>query len=178
MEGMRWVAGSMAAALALVGCKGADSGQIAAAAITVGAAVAAAAINRAATDECWGNCTHGTMCDPESGQCIPIPEIPGRQSQGEQRWYPCDPLRFECGPSEWLVCDAQGCEWYRCDESIEICEPRPAPGCVEGGECEVLLAERPAPAATPVVDPCRGLCLTGERCVVREGVADCVVAGE
>ncbi|MBW2529779.1 MAG: hypothetical protein JRI23_36720 [Deltaproteobacteria bacterium] len=172
---MRWWAWLLAASLASFGCKSADSGQIAAAAITVGAAVAAAAINRAATDECWGSCTHGTMCDPDSGQCVPIPEIPGRQSQGQDRWYPCDPTRFECGPNEWLVCDDAGCEWYHCDESIEICDPRPAPGCNEGADCELLLAEqRAAPPAGVSVDPCRGLCLGGERCVVRDGVADCV----
>ena len=170
----------MVASVALLGCGGADTGQVAAAAITVGAAVAAAAINRAATDECWGSCTHGTMCDPESGQCIPIPEVSGRQSREQDRWYPCDPTRFKCGPNEWLVCDSAGCEWYRCDESIEICEPRPAPGCVEGTDCqEVLLAERASsPAASPAGDPCRGLCLSGEQCLVREGVADCVSAGE
>jgi hypothetical protein len=49
--------------LGLLGCKSVDGGQAAAAAIAVGAAVAAAAIDRAATDDCWGNCPPGTYCN-------------------------------------------------------------------------------------------------------------------
>lgn len=175
---MRWLAIPLAAVLALAGCKGADTGQIAAAAITVGAAVAAAAIHRAATDECWGNCSHGTMCDPASGRCVPIPETPGRVPLGEERWYPCDPARFECGPDEWLVCDEGGCAWYRCDEALELCNLRPPTSCEQGGPCEQRLAGAVMLPAPPAIDPCRGLCLAGEQCVVQDRVADCVTASE
>ena len=180
---MRWLTAALIASLAVAGCKSASSGQVAAAAISVGAAVAAAAINREITDECWGNCTHGTMCDRESGRCVPVPEL-ARGHDDRTRWYPCEPTQFQCQPNEWLVCDEVQCEWYQCDESIEVCEPRLAPACSTPEECEVLLAHGPAPAARPPFaerassDPCRGLCLTGERCVVQDGVADCLATPE
>lgn len=58
---------------ATVACKGVDGGQVAAAAITTGLAVAAAGVNRAATGGCWADCPIGTECDEESGACVPLP---------------------------------------------------------------------------------------------------------
>jgi hypothetical protein len=69
----------------LLACSGASPGanQAAAAGITAGLAVAAAAINRAATDECWGSCSHGFGCDRVRGICVPIDELEGPEAEGQ-----------------------------------------------------------------------------------------------
>jgi hypothetical protein len=66
---------SVAALCALTfGCGSSSKQQIAAAVITAGAAAALAAVNRAATAECWGQCDNGLICDSQSGLCIEPPE--------------------------------------------------------------------------------------------------------
>ncbi len=59
------------------GCSGASqsTNNYAAAGVTAGIAVAAAAINRAATDECWGSCSNGYVCDRAEGVCVPAGEL-------------------------------------------------------------------------------------------------------
>ena len=59
--------------LCLSGCKSADAPVAKAAAIAVGAAVVAAAIDRAAPGDCWGSCRPGTYCDSSSGLCVAAP---------------------------------------------------------------------------------------------------------
>ena len=113
---------AIASLLALPACK--SAGQVAAAAITVGAAVAAAAIDHAASKSCWGACRVGEMCDRSSGLCVPLDELSPVSDDDEARWYACDPEQFQCEPDEWLMCDAEGCVWYRCDEASDWCEPR------------------------------------------------------
>lgn len=135
---------SLALAVACTSACGADAGsKVAGAAITAGAAVAIAGVNRAATGGCWADCRPGTHCDKESGTCVRIP------------------CGGSCGPAE------------RCSpvEGEERCVPR--------ASSEAEASARPAAPAegadAGAADPCRGLCLAGERCVVLDGgVADCV----
>jgi hypothetical protein len=63
--------------LSALGCSGASPATNTAvgAAVTTGIAVAAAAANRAATDECWGNCLNGFVCDKARGVCVPAGEL-------------------------------------------------------------------------------------------------------
>lgn len=44
--------------------------QAAGVAFGSGFALAAAAVNRAANDDCWGSCRPGTVCDKASGLCV------------------------------------------------------------------------------------------------------------
>jgi hypothetical protein len=44
-----------------------------AAAVMAGTGVAAVAVNRSVTGDCWGNCLGKTMCERDSGLCIPRP---------------------------------------------------------------------------------------------------------
>jgi hypothetical protein len=75
------------AAVAAMGCGSGAGAQIAGAAITTGVAVAAAAVNRAATKDCWAMCPQGKRCDRASGLCVPVPErpvgLPGAPGAGE-----------------------------------------------------------------------------------------------
>ena len=61
--------------LLLAGCGPDLARNVAGAAVTTGVAVAAAAVNRAATDECWGQCSNGYRCDTGRGICVPEDEI-------------------------------------------------------------------------------------------------------
>jgi len=134
---------------------GSDAGsKLAAAAITTGAAVAAAAVNRAITGECWAACPNGYGCDEATGKCVQL------SCYGD---CPPDSRCIRRGGREECV------RGYR--DVI-----------ANGGDTEIP----PAPedmgdagaAATPLVepDPCRGLCLSNERCEVSDaGVADCVM---
>jgi hypothetical protein len=70
--------------LLLVALASCSKEQAIGAAVTTGVAVAAAAVNRAATKECWGTCTHGYICDPDSGECVPPDELePPAGPEGE-----------------------------------------------------------------------------------------------
>lgn len=178
-QGMRALAMALVVALGGSACKSVDAGQVAAAAITVSAAVAAAAINRAATDECWGRCPAGSMCDGDSGLCVPLDEYVADERRGDARWYACDPDRFRCEADEWLVCDEAQCDWYRCVGDEEDCDLSREASCSAGESCAAELQGRvassgPTRPLAPLADPCRGLCVSGEQCVVRGGVADCV----
>jgi hypothetical protein len=44
-----------------------------AAAVMAGTGVVATGINRSVTGDCWGNCLGKTMCERDSGLCIPRP---------------------------------------------------------------------------------------------------------
>jgi hypothetical protein len=44
-----------------------------AAAVMAGTGVAAAGVNRSVTGDCWGSCQGHTMCERDSGLCVPIP---------------------------------------------------------------------------------------------------------
>lgn len=168
------------------GCDSPAANQAAAAAITVGAAVAAAAINRAATDECWGNCPPGTFCDEASGLCVaPAEDLSYAEPESTAQWVECDRDRYLCAKGMWLRCE-DPCEWVMCEprgatgtgEPRRCCEQRCAwMYCPEDGHpCKVLEREPPLreAVASADADPCRGLCVAGEQCVVQGGVADCV----
>jgi hypothetical protein len=58
-------------ALAAAACRSSGAyGTATNAAIGTGLAVGAAAINRAATHECWAACRPGTVCDKATGLCV------------------------------------------------------------------------------------------------------------
>ena len=137
---------------ALAGClllvSSCSSGSdVAAAVVGAGAAVAVAGVNRAVTGECWASCPPGKQCDEDSGTCVDLP------------------CRGEC-PPETYCARVHGEE--RCIQHLEDHGPGApsatgapgAPGAPGAGGEEV--------------DPCRGLCLPGERCEMKGGVADCV----
>jgi hypothetical protein len=174
--------------LCLPSCGGVDPGKAAAVAIGVGAAVAAAAIERAATGDCWGSCRPGTYCDSSSGLCVSLPPNESVAAEPEAEWIACDHQAYQCLADLWLRC-ALPCEWVMCKgqqsgqgEPRRCCEQR----CEwlicpeDGTPCQALGREPPKRDALAVgaLDPCRGLCLQGERCVVRDGVADCLAAGK
>ena len=177
---------ALGALVGVLGCKSVDAGQLAAAAITVGAAVAAAAINRAATDECWGSCAPGSYCDGASGLCVAYREGDPAPEEPSADWAPCDHSRFICTPTLWLRCQ-QPCEWVLCEPRSSDTSGAPRRCCEQrcewmqcpddGSRCTALGHEPPRRdrLASPAVDPCRGLCVGRESCVVQDGVADCVV---
>lgn len=72
------------AALALassVACGSSPSrNDYAGAAIALGFGVAGAGVHRAATGGCYAQCTHGLVCDRESGQCVPYESLAGRRA--------------------------------------------------------------------------------------------------
>ncbi|MCC6527197.1 MAG: hypothetical protein IT373_31400, partial [Polyangiaceae bacterium] len=136
------------AASAGTGC-GASARDYAAAAITAGVAIAAAAVNRAATDECWGNCGRGELCDPVSGLCVPAPP---------------EGVGLDHDPCAAAGVGGEGGSRPACEADPE---GAPAPEAVGP-------LDRGAPVDGTLADPCRGLCFTGERCTVESGRADCV----
>ena len=157
---MRWARGTAVTALAgaiAASCGGSGKDYLGAA-ITAGVAVAAAAVNRAATDECWGSCGHGELCDAQTGLCVKAP-----------------PEGITMAPAPVSAVD--------CDPELDpACEP------VDARAPGPAASAAPAPVGIPplatahgvdetLTDPCRGLCLSGERCVTENGVADCVAAG-
>ncbi len=170
--------------LCLAGCHGTEVPKAALAAATLGVAVAAAAIDRAANGDCWGSCPPGTYCDSSSGLCVQPAEGQAVASEREPDadWIECDRQRYQCQANLWLRCELP-CEWVMCESHEQGTEPR---RCCEqrcewlvcpddGRPCRQLGQEPPRRAALALEgsDPCRGLCLRGERCVVRDGVADC-----
>lgn len=65
----------------LGGCGGpGQKAQYASAAVTAGLGVAAAAVNRAATKECWAMCRPETVCDHASGLCVPVEKAAKKQA--------------------------------------------------------------------------------------------------
>ncbi|MBI4954511.1 MAG: hypothetical protein HY908_20975 [Myxococcales bacterium] len=134
------------------GC-GASARDYAAAAITAGVAIAAAAVNRAATDECWGNCGRGELCDPVSGLCVPAPP---------------EGVVLDHDPCATAGVGGEGGSARECEAGPEDAPAR-APETVGP-------VDRGAPVDGTLADPCRGLCFAGERCTVENGRADCVPA--
>jgi hypothetical protein len=88
----------------LMACTGQQNKVNAAnAAITAGAAVAAAAITREAFGDCWGYyCPTGLVCDKDSGLCVEPPELaaaPTPQTEDERQAAGCvqeDDGRWVC----------------------------------------------------------------------------------
>jgi len=131
--------------LAAGACGGSSSQKAAGAALTLGMGVAAAAINRAATGDCWATCPTGTQCDKASGTCVPLP------------------CRNACPADSRCIVS----------EGRETCV-RSGPRDIAGEEIPPA-PESDIAAADAGPDPCRGLCLRRERCTVNKGgVADCV----
>lgn len=117
--------------------------------VVTGLAVAAAGINRAVTGECWATCPTGMRCDKAAGTCVALP-CGGR----------C-PADAHCAVIEGKETCVHGARDVAA-QGQEILpvkdEPRGAASATQGG------AE----------DPCKGLCFSGEQCVEKGGVADCV----
>ena len=105
--------------------------QAIAAGATAAIAVAAAAAHRAATDYCWGNCSHGYVCDRKTGECVLPEELEDDPAAASSAAYdgsciqeddgrtvcpddpptpasaaPADPCRGLCAESEQCVLDA------------------------------------------------------------------------
>jgi hypothetical protein len=136
----------------------------------------------------------------------PDEQLAAPPEENEVEWVECDAAEFECAANQWLRCEKrcewvmcgpddaapssddpqrccrQPCAWVDCYEDGRPCEPaaktpsRRAPAVRATGAPHG--AERATTNAGPAntADPCRGLCLAGERCVVRDAVADCVAA--
>ena len=72
MGARAWGLVAVGGALALAFACGGTNDYLGAA-VTAGAAVAAAGVNRAATGDCWAQCRNGMMCDRDSGTCVAVP---------------------------------------------------------------------------------------------------------
>jgi hypothetical protein len=81
------VAGLGLAVSLACGCR-TPPGQVAAAGITTGSALALAAANRAVTNDCWASCDHGYVCDRERGVCVLPSElkVPSRPMGDPDDW--------------------------------------------------------------------------------------------
>ena len=68
---MRWQRLLIALVLPLApaSCSETNKQNYARAAVATGAMIAAVGINRAITDDCWGRCSAGYLCNEESGLC-------------------------------------------------------------------------------------------------------------
>lgn len=140
---MRIVGVALSVALLLPACGG-DASKYASAAVTAGIAVAAAGVNRAATDACWADCPPGTACNEETGACEALP------------------CRNAC-PADGRCKIVDGKETCVRGEVQDVAAREEGGG---GGP------DAGAPAAGGE-DPCRGLCFRNERCVTRNNVAEC-----
>jgi hypothetical protein len=89
------------------GCR-TTQGQVVAAGISTGAAVALAAANRALTHECWASCDHGYVCDHETGVCVLPSELKV-------------PDRPQADPDDW----SDGC--IEEDDGTRLCPDGPPP---------------------------------------------------
>jgi hypothetical protein len=65
---------SLALSLALAGpaCSSQNKSNYALAGVAIAAAVTEAAVQRAVTGSCWGQCEYGTRCDEKAGLCVPV----------------------------------------------------------------------------------------------------------
>jgi hypothetical protein len=68
------VLSSSVLALALLACSGGSSNNYVGAARAAAFGVGAAAVHRAATGYCWGDCVAGTVCNRDTGLCERAPE--------------------------------------------------------------------------------------------------------
>jgi hypothetical protein len=68
------------------------------AAIGTGLAVAAAAVNRAATHECWAACRPGTVCDKTTGLCVEPGHRSGPSSAAASAATGAQPLTLTAEP--------------------------------------------------------------------------------
>jgi hypothetical protein len=86
-------------ALAPLACYSAPGSSATNVAIGTGMAVAAAAINRAATKECWAACRPGLVCDHGSGLCVE----PGSAREPVGRRHPLEPVNANAAGREYEV---------------------------------------------------------------------------
>ena len=113
------------------------------AAIVVAANIAAAVALRAATGSCYATCAYGTECDRRTGVCKPVRP----EAQAE-----VDPCAEECAQAE--IDAAAGMP------------PRPD----SATQCRCKAPPREPASAS---DPCGGMCLSDEKCVMRHGDLGC-----
>jgi hypothetical protein len=79
------------------------------------------------------------------------------------------------------ICDRQTgmCELPPETEEVRAMSARQDAGCIEEDDGRIVCPDDPAlETSAPPADPCQGLCVGEERCVVREGVADCLAGPE
>lgn len=86
-------------ALAPLACYGAPGSSATNVAIGTGMAVAAAAVNRAATKECWAACRPGLVCDHDSGLCVEA----GSAKASFPRTHPLEPINANAAGREYEV---------------------------------------------------------------------------
>ncbi len=68
----RAVAVSCGLVLLVGACSSQNKTNYAHAGVAIAAAVTEAAIQRAVTDSCWGQCEYGTRCVEKTGLCVPV----------------------------------------------------------------------------------------------------------
>ncbi len=91
---VRLISRLLSSALLVSAC-GCSTHEAVAATATVSGAVAFAALNRAATGDCWGRCSNGYVCNHESGLCEP-----GECNPSCTAGYQCSvvPAGYACTP--------------------------------------------------------------------------------
>jgi hypothetical protein len=132
------VISSFGLALALVACSAGNTSNYVGAARAAAFGVGAAAVHRAATGYCWGDCVAGTFCNRDTGLCERAPEeqetLPPRPgpsvSAGAELNEPtvapassCDHL---CRSDETCVLDPRGDVTCEPKAGVEV-PPLPAP---------------------------------------------------
>ncbi len=113
------------------------------AAIVAAANVAAAVALHEATGSCYATCAYGTQCDHKSGTCIPI------RPEAQVEVDPC----------------AEECAQFEIDRAAGM-PPRPE----SATQCRCTAPPREPESAS---DPCGGMCMKGEKCVMRNGDLGC-----
>jgi len=141
----RWVVTYLCAGACLAAGCGTPKGQVAAAGITAGAAVALAAANRAVTNDCWASCDHGYVCDREAGVCVLPSELK----------VPTRPMGDPDDGYDGCIEEDDGTRL--CPEDAVPMAPPTEPG-----------NDRPAPPAEPIPVPCDG----GTDCNAADGGLD------
>jgi hypothetical protein len=87
-------------ALTPLACYSAPGSSATNVAIGTGMAVAAAAINRAATKDCWAACRPGLVCDHGSGLCVEAGSV---QASSFAREHPLEPINANLAGREYEV---------------------------------------------------------------------------
>jgi hypothetical protein len=67
------IVGSIACAWLTAACVLGGVGPVVGSTVLAGSSVAAVGMHRQVTGDCWGACQIGTMCDRDSGLCVPKP---------------------------------------------------------------------------------------------------------
>lgn len=111
--------------------------KYASAGIAAGIAVAAAGVNRAATDDCWAACQPGEACDHDRGICVRIA------------------CRADCPPTHRCVESPRGdrCERITPESSLPPDLDAGAPGAEPATTAEAHEEEAPVDAGAAAPEP-------------------------